>query len=84
MSRKSDFISLYRQFAASFLEDLGELEQLRQEWDALDYTNTMIQGDFVGENANITKQELTDAVATIGAISALLAQGHRTNLYKII
>lgn len=82
--RKSDFISLYRQLAAAMLENIGELEQLRQEWDSLDYTNSMVQGDFIGENANITKQELSDAVATLGAISTLLAAGHRTNLYKII
>lgn len=82
--RKSDFISLYRMHASRLLDEVAALEALRQEWDALDYGNSLNQeADFVGENVEITKAQLADAVTSVGTISNLLGQGHRTNLYKI-
>lgn len=84
MSRKSDFISEYRQLTAQLLEVQGELEQRRLEWDSLDYGNTMTQDDFIGDNASILKADLVASVSSVGAVTTLLSQGHRTNLYKII
>ncbi len=82
--RKSDFVSLYRMHVSRLLEAQAALETLRQEWDALDYGNTLVQEtDFIGENAEITKAQLADAATSISAIGGLLGQGHRTNLYKI-
>jgi hypothetical protein len=82
--RKSDFITLYRMHVSRLLEAQAALEVLRQEWDALDYGNTLVQEtDFIGENAEITKAQLADAVTSVGAIGTTLAAGHRTNLYKV-
>lgn len=80
---ESDFISTYRQLVTQWLEVQGELEEKRMRWDALNYSGELLQEHFIGENASITKEQLASAVATMEAISNLLSQGHRTNLYRV-
>lgn len=83
--RKSDFISLERMHVSKFLEAMDGLKALKQEYDALDYGNTLSQeADFVGENAEILKADLVNAIGSIATIDATLISGfHYTNLYKI-
>lgn len=83
--RKSDFISLYRMHISKFLEAWNELESLKKEYDALDYSTTLDQEtDFVGENAEITKADFVAAVGSIATIGATITGDfHHTNLYKV-
>lgn len=84
MSAESDFISEYRQLVTQWLDVQSQLEEKRVRWDSLNYAETLLQEHFVGENASITKQQLSDSIATMGQVTSLLSQGHRTNLYRII
>lgn len=82
--RESDFITLYRMHVTRLLESMDALEALRREYDALDYGNELDQEEhFVGENEAIEKAHLVSAVSTVETIGGLLAQGHRTNLYRV-
>lgn len=84
MSAESDFISEYRQLVTQWLDVQAQLEEKRVRWDSLNYAEDLLQEHFVGENAEITKGELSDAVSTMGSVTTLLSQGHRTNLYRVI
>lgn len=80
---ESDFISEYRQLVTQWLDVQAQLEEKRVRWDSLNYANELLQEHFIGENASVTKEELTEAVVTMGAVTSLLSQGHRTNLYRV-
>lgn len=81
--RKSDFITEWRRQVTALIGAMDGLDALGREYAALDYGNTLPPEKFVGENAEITKPELVSSVATVEAINGLLAQGHRTNLYRV-
>lgn len=94
--RRSDFISLYRQYVTEFLTIRKELVSLREEYDSGDFGNTLENGTrndadpehvrhghFHGGNADITLTQLTLAVSTVEAIENLLQQGHLGNLQRI-
>lgn len=82
--RQSDWISLTRQEATALIDTVDRLTALRQEWDGLDYLNTLTDEDFAGTNTDVTIDEMAAVIGTtLDAIRALLAQGHYTNLATV-
>ena len=56
MANDSDYITRYRQTVTNFLAVLNTLVALREQWDALDYSNSLTPEDFTG-NEDITQAE---------------------------
>lgn len=82
MAVSADFITRYRQASTSWLSALNSLLALKDQYDSLDYGNTLQDSDFAG-NSDITKADLVAAVGSVDALNALFGQGHDTNLYKL-
>lgn len=83
MARESDFISEARQHAKNILDAYNGLKGLQLEWNALDYANTLNDGE--GANEGITKTEVGSVVFdTTDAITTLLGAGHSTNLHRLL
>lgn len=84
--RASGFVTRARQNARQLLEACENLLAMHDEWNALDYGNTLSStpGAFVGSNAGLTKNMIGAAVFdTPNALTTLFAQGHATNLYSV-
>jgi hypothetical protein len=83
MAVNADWISRYRAADSAFLTALEDLNALRQQYDALDLGNALQEEDFTGANADITKEDVTAAVASVEAITGFVDQGHDSNLYRL-
>lgn len=69
--------------ARVLFDAIGELKKMQSQWNALDYGNTLPNGD--GVNAGITSAQVGAVVfATADAFETLLGQGHATNLASIL
>lgn len=81
--RSQDYITLVRQNNRALWDALNNLVALQREWQALDYGNTLPDGE--GDNAGITPPEV-GAVAfdTANALVAVLNAGHATNMAKLL
>jgi type 1 fimbria pilin len=80
--KKQDYITNVRIQATKFVDAYNELQKAQLEWNALDYSNTLPNGE--GQNLGITKSEVGAVVFdTTDAIETLLGQGHATNLFRI-
>lgn len=84
MARQQDFISEVRSKAQAFWNALAGLKSLQRESIALDYANTLADGE--GDNDGITKAEViavlhtsTDALDT-----SFTTGGHNTNFAKLL
>lgn len=84
INKKSNFVSRQVSRTAELLEAFNELLQLRSEWDALGYGQTITQNDLVGENTYLTPEMLADAFTSIDALKAVMDAGHKTNLYRLV
>lgn len=84
MAQDSDWISRYRQQITAWLNALNALGALGEQYVALDYGNSLTDEDFGGDNSDIGKADLVAAVASVQAIDAFTAQGHATNLYRLV
>jgi hypothetical protein len=62
---------------------MGDLNAMRAQWDALDYSNTLPPEAFEGANADLDKTEMTAAVASMEAINGFVMAGHATNLFEL-
>jgi hypothetical protein len=82
MAVNSDWISRYRSADTAFLTALEDLQALRQQYDALDLGSTLTDDDFTG-HPDITKADVTAAVASVEAIGGFIDQGHDSNLYRL-
>jgi len=83
MAREQDFYTLARQSNTAIWDALNKLVALQREWNALDYGNTLDDGD--GANAGLTKTEVGAVVFdTTNAMLAVLAAGHATNMAKLL
>jgi hypothetical protein len=83
MARGSDFITLARQHNQAIWDGINALVVLQREWNALDYGNTL--GDGEGGNAGYTADEVGAVVFdTANAFVAVLAAGHATNMAKLL
>lgn len=83
MAREQDFITEVRTLAKAHWQSHHKLKALQAEWNALDYSNTLDDGE--GENAGITKAQIGSVLFdTTNAIADLLDDGHATNLAKLL
>ena len=83
MAREQDYITLARNYAKNLWDAVNELEALQAEWNALDYTNTLPNGE--GANEGYTAAEVGAVVFdTTNAVRTRLGQGHATNLAKLL
>lgn len=83
MAVPEDFISRYRAAVTSWLTALEDLNAFREQWDSLDYSNTLPDSAFDGANTDITKADMTAAVASVEALNTTFESGHNSNLYKL-
>ena len=83
MPRGQDYISEARAANKAAWDAINALVSLQREWNALDYGNTLPQGD--GANAGITPTEVGAVVFdTANAFVAVLAAGHATNMANLL
>ena len=83
MARGQDFITLARQHNKAIWDGINALVAMQREWNALDYGNTLEDGD--GGNAGYTADEVGAVVFdTANAMVAVLAAGHATNMSKLL
>lgn len=83
MSREQDYITETRTAAKELYDAILRLEALQSEWNALDYTNTLADGE--GVNAGYTAVEVGAVVFdTANAMRGQLNAGHATNLAKLL
>lgn len=85
MDRGSDFITETRQHARALWDAVYALKSLQAEWNAKDFSTGNNLPDGVGENEGYTKAEVGAVVFdTTDAILALFAQGHSTNVARLL
>lgn len=82
-NRQQDYITEARQAAQALWAAVLQLEAMQAEWNALDYGNTLADGE--GANAGYTKAEVGSVVHdTTNALRALFQQGHGTNIANLL
>ena len=82
-SRQSDYIGEVRKEARKLWDAINALKALQLEYNALDYGNTLPDGE--GDNEGYTKAEVGSVVFdTTEAILTLFGQGHSTNVAKLL
>lgn len=86
MARSEDFYSIARQAAKQIWDANHVLQNLQDEWNALDYGNTLPDGDTSGSNAGMTRGEIGAVVfATGDAVNAVVTgSGHATNIANVL
>lgn len=60
MSRQSDFMTETRDAARDLWDVLNRFIALRREWDAQDYSTTLVDG--VDGNAGITREKMAEVI----------------------
>ena len=82
--RQSDYIRLARQRATALWQAYLDLRSMQAEWDALDYTRTLADGD--GANAGYTAAAVKAVVFdTSDALRKLLTTGgHAANITNLL
>lgn len=82
-AREQKVYSEVRAAARDLWNAMAKLRDLQREYTALDYGTTLDAG--TGENAGLTAASVGAVVFdTTNAIDGLLAQGHATNLAKLL
>lgn len=83
MTRDESYYANVRQAAQQVWFSLHQLKDAQDQWNALDYGNTLADG--TGVNAGVTKDQLGAVVFdTTNAIFVVLAAGSSTNLAKLL
>jgi len=80
INRNQDFITLVRAANRDIWDGINALVALQREWNALDYGNTLEVG--AGENTGIAAADVGAVV--FDALVAVLADGHATNMAKLL
>lgn len=81
--RGQDYITMAREANRAVWDGINDLVALQREWNALDYASTLESG--VGSNEGITALEVGAVVFdTATALAGVLAQGHATNMAKLL
>jgi hypothetical protein len=79
MTRSDEFAADARRYARAIWDNLNMLQSLQAEWNALDYGNTL------GTQDGLLPADVGAVVFdTANALRATLAQGHATNLAKLL
>lgn len=79
MSRKEEFVADAKRMTRAIWDNLNALRALQKEWNALDYGSTL--GNESGAPAAEVGAVVFD---TVNALDAVLAQGHATNMAKLL
>lgn len=83
MARSSDYITEARIANRAIWDGINKLVALQREHNALDYGNTLPDGE--GANEGITKAEVGSVVFdTADAFLTVLAAGHATNMARLL
>ena len=84
-AQKQQYINAARTAATELWRAQTTLQQLQDEWNALDYGNTLVAGDFTGDNAGLTAANIGAVVFdTSNAVQTqVFATGHATNVARI-
>lgn len=81
--RAQDYITEARQLNRQVWDGINELVALQREWNALDYGNTLDDGE--GDNADVSAAEVGSVVFdTANAFVAVLGAGHATNMARLL
>lgn len=81
--RKNDFVTRYRKEVDKALSAIpGVLALLDTEYDALDYSNQLVDGDLGPPNDDITAAEFKDGVAALRTVRTTV-ETHKTNLFRL-
>lgn len=83
MARQSDFISQTRAVSNRLIDAVNEARALRREWDSLDYGNTITPEHFVGENAELDKNDIAAFFTAMEGVEQFLATGAATSYYRL-
>ena len=83
MADSKAFVTRYRQVTTNWLTALEDLNAMREQYDALDYGNTLPPEAFEGANADITKEQLVAAVGSVEALNSTFESGHNSNMYLL-
>lgn len=83
MSRKSDFVTTYRQKATNVLTALLEVKALHDEARIMNYPGSLSPEDFAGANADIAKPAFVDGKTAMDNILVLLTDNVLRDLFKI-
>lgn len=82
MARGEDFTNSVRDQTKQFWEAYTFLKAQQEEWNAQDYSNTLVVG---AGNSDVTPAELGAVVfATMDAVDGLMDAGHATNVTTIL
>ncbi len=84
MYNNQDYITQVRAETRIVWEVIQRLKNMQPQWDALDYGNTL--GDGEGENLGITVEEVGAMVfdTTNMLYTAFFGSGHKTNAAKLL
>lgn len=82
-AKQINFVSRTINTVDNFMQAYEELVELRSEYDALDYGNTLQAGAFAGTNEHLEVADIVAVITSQAAIETVLAAGHRTNLLKV-
>ncbi len=82
-AKQINFVSRTITTVDNFMLAYEELVELRSEYDALDYGNTLQAGAFVGANEHLEVGDIVAVMVSQAAIETTLSAGHRTNLLKV-
>jgi hypothetical protein len=79
--QKSNLITEGRQLAVALRSQMNALRDFNDRYVAGGYS--LVDGDFVGENAGITAADFTTYISSLQAILTEFADGHDTNVEKV-
>jgi len=79
---KQDLITEYRAAIAQINQGFERALACDVQWDALDYGNTLVDGDFAADNQGITKAEFAAAVQIVRDLRTKTAADNNFNAYK--
>lgn len=83
-NQKTNFINDVRRISTQMMRTLEEAASLKRMADNLDVGANIGDGDFQGNNAGITDEEMDNAIGSLDAINTfVVTNNHDDNLYKM-
>lgn len=83
VNKKLNFISRQIEVNERLVQAYLDYLEMRTEYDALDYGNTLTDGDIAGDVAHVTKADLVAAFVSLANIQAVMSAGNLTNFLKL-
>jgi len=82
-ARDLEYYDKARAAARALWNAVNDLQELQRQWNALDYSNSLVPGE--GTHDGLTKTEVGAVVFdTANAMKVVLDAGHATNLAKLL